>query len=110
MKYAIFENKELIDILNKYKEKEGINIWNIINNKKEMSQQEEEKKIKTINELINNNENKNDKQKEDLLKSLFDFDDSNIYYMNYILSIIYNNYLQNKNDKNTIRKFLNCYL
>ena len=110
LKYAIFENKELIDILNKYKEKEGINIWNIINNKKEMSQQEEEKKIKAINELINNNENKNDKQKEDLLKSLFDFDDSNIYYMNYILSIIYNNYLQKKNDKNMIRKFLNCYI
>ena len=110
LKNQISKNEDISNILkNLLKNKNndfGINIRSIISDKKEIDKGKDQEINKLINDIINNPDNKNDVEKDVLLNDLFNFDDSNIFYMNHILSLIYN-YLK-KNDKTIIQKFINC--
>ena len=110
LKNQISKNEDISNILKdllKNKNNDfGINIWSIIGDKKEIDKGKDQEINNLINDIINNSDNKNDVQKNELLNDLFNFDDSNIFYMNHILSSIYN-YLK-KSDKTIIQKFINC--
>ena len=109
----IAKSSELANLLQKLSKNKnndyGMDIWSIINDKKDLNEEKGQEINKIIEELINNSDNKNDNQKEELLNQLFNFDDSNIFYLNYNLSQICN-YLKKgdeKTQKDLVNKFIN---
>ena len=114
LKNYISKSTELVDLLKKLSKNNeyGMDIWCIIHEKKEMNQEKGQEINRLIEELIDNSDNKNDQQKEVLLKQLFNFDDSNIFYMNYNLSQI-SSYLKNEDknaQKDLVNKFVNSII
>ena len=98
LKNLIYKNEELIKILkdlSKNKNNDyGLEIYEIINDKKEVNKEKEQEINKIIEDLLINNDKKKENEKEELINKLFNFEDSNKFYMNYVLSHIFN-YIKN---------------
>ena len=115
LKNLITSNKDLQNILKKLLKVKnndyGTEIWGILNDKNSLNKDKEEEMNKLIENLISN-DNKDPQKNQEFFKELFSFDDSNIFYMNMVLSLIYN--FLTSNDKNkqkeNIKKFINSIL
>ena len=103
LKNIIYKNEELLkilkDLLKNKNNDYGLEIYEIINDKKEVNKEKEQEINKIIEDLIINSDNKNESQKEDLINKLFNFEDSNKFYMNFILSRIFN-FIKNYKERN----------
>ena len=114
LKNLIAKNEELMNILKELSKNKNndyaLDIWSIINDKKEVNKDKEKETNRIIEDLIKNSENKSEDKNDQLLNQLFNFDESNIFYMNYNLSQIYNymNKQDEKTKKDIVHKFINC--
>ena len=115
LKNLITSNKELQDILKdllKVKNNDyGTEIWGILNDKNSLNKDKEEEMNKLI-EILISNDNKDPQKNQESFKELFSFDDSNIFYMGMVLSLIYKFLCKNDDNKQkeNVQKFINSLL
>jgi len=115
LKNLITSNKELQTILQnllKVKNNDyGTEIWGILNDKNSLNKDKEEEMNVLIESLILN-DNKDSQKKEESFKELFSFDDSNIFFMSMVLSLIYKFLTKNDDNKQkeNITKFINSII
>ena len=109
LKKLILSYKNLSENLKNLLKEKNIDFANdifyLIKDKIEQSDNMNEEGLKLINDLVNNYNKDSDAK----LNELFNFNDSNLIYMNYTLLNI-NNFLQNNTKKDIIDKFTNSCL
>ena len=110
LKNLILKDKNLSDILKNLLKEKNIDfandIFGLIKDKIERNDNLSEDKVKIINNIIMNY----NKENSELLNDLFNFNESNLFYMNYTLLNINNFLIKNNKDGTIINKFIQSSL